>query len=253
MNIEQSTVGEIVAQDARAAAIFERYQIDFCCNGHRKLSEACGEERVGLVAGELRELLAGAFAGGGSGPFGGGSAAPGGAAADYGSWPLDLLADFIEKKYHREAAGRIPQILGYLEKIAAVHGEAHPELERIRAVFVESSGELTKHMKREELILFPAIRKMVQTGSVPETFFGPIANPIGAMEREHEEEGLRMRTMAQLSDHYTVPSDGCTTYRVCYGLLKDFEQALHFHIHLENNLLFPKALAMAKELGEPVR
>ena len=244
MNIEQSTVGEIVARDARAAAIFERYQIDFCCNGHRKLSEACGAERLGQVAGELRELLAGAFAGG--------SVSAGGPVVDYSAWPLDLLADYIEKKYHREAAARIPQILGYLEKIAAVHGEAHPELERLKAVFEESAGELTKHMKREELILFPAIRKMVQTGSVPETFFGPIANPIGAMEREHEEEGQRMRTMEQLSNHYTAPSDGCTTYRVCYGLMKEFEQALHFHIHLENNLLFPKALAMAGELGEPV-
>ncbi|HVU94074.1 MAG TPA: DUF542 domain-containing protein [Puia sp.] len=245
MNIEQCTVGEIVARDARAAAIFERHQIDFCCNGHRKLAEACGEERVGPVAGELRELLGGGVAWGG--------ALSGRPAMDYGAWPLDLLADFIEKKYHREATGQIPPILGYLEKIAVVHGEAHAELHRIKAIFEESAGELTKHMKREELILFPAIRKMVQTDSVPETFFGPIANPIGAMEQEHETEGERLRTMAQLSDHYTVPADGCTTYRVCYGLMKEFEQALHFHIHLENNLLFPKALAMAEKLGATAR
>lgn len=240
MNIEQSTVGEIVAQDARAAAIFERYEIDFCCNGHRKLSEACGEDKMGVVAGELRGLLAGAFAGG--------AVSPGGTTVDFGSWPLDLLADYIEKKYHREANGQIPQLLGYLEKLAAVHGEAHPELHRIKAVFEESAGELTKHMKREELILFPYIRKMVQAGTVSETLFGPIANPIGAMEREHEEEGERLRTIAQLSNHYSVPADGCTTYRVCYGLLKEYERALHFHIHLENNLLFPKALALAETL-----
>jgi regulator of cell morphogenesis and NO signaling len=190
------------------------------------------------------------LAGGSAGGFATGVSAGDALAMDYGAWPLDLLADFIEKKYHREATVQMPQALGYLEKITAVHGAAHPELQRIKTLFEESVGELTKHMKREELILFPYIRKMVQTKSVPETLFGPIGNPISAMQQEHEEEGQRLRMIAQLSGDYTVPSDGCSTYRVCYSLLKEFERTLHFHIHLENNLLFPKAMAMAESLGE---
>lgn len=233
MNIQQCTVGEIVAKDARAAAIFEQYHIDFCCNGHKTLEEACaGAVDPGAVEVVLRDLLDT-------------SASPGGAALDCRGWPIDLLADFVEKKYHRETTRQIDLIKVHLDKICRVHGTAHPELYAINDLFDKSAGELTMHMKREEMMLFPFIRKMVQNGKPPVAAFGTVDNPIRALAHEHEEEGMRFQEIARLSNHYTVPADGCQTYRLAFLMLKEFESMLHFHIHLENNLLFPQALAMA--------
>ena len=234
MNLQNCTVGEIVAQDARAAQVFEQYKIDFCCNGNKTLREACGVSAdAGLVETALRGLL--------DTP-----AVSVGSTLDYRSWPLDLLADLIEKKYHRETTKQIGVIQGYIEKICRVHGEHHPELFAIRDLFDESAGELTRHMQKEELMLFPYIRKMVQTGTTPAAPFGTVDNPIRVLTHEHADEGERFRKIAELSDHYTAPADGCQTYRLTFILLKDFETMLHFHIHLENNLLFPGALAMAQ-------
>jgi regulator of cell morphogenesis and NO signaling len=234
MNIQQCTVGDLVAQDARAATIFEKYQIDFCCNGNKTLREACAdEEKVGAVELALAGLLE--------------TPAPSGVSAlDYRGWPIDLLADYIEKKYHRETTRKSDSIRGHLDKICRVHGENHPELFEIKDLFEESAGELAMHMQREELVLFPFIRKMVLNGKAPVAAFGSVENPIRALSHEHEEEGERFRKIAALSNDYTVPADGCQTYRLTFQQLKEFELMLHFHIHLENNLLFPQALQMAE-------
>lgn len=174
-------------------------------------------------------------------------ATSGGSVVDYRDWPIDLLADLIEKKYHRETTRQIEAIKGYLEKVCRVHGDVHPELFDIQALFEESSGELTMHMKREELVLFPFIRKMVQNGKPPMMAFGTLDNPIRALTHDHEAEGRRFSRIAELTGNYTAPEDGCQTYRLTFHLLKEFESMLHFHIHLENNLLFPQALVMAEK------
>lgn len=232
MNIQQCTVGEIVAKDTRATAIFEQYQIDFCCNGHKTLQEACADTTTARsIETALKSLLD----------------TPTPSAVDYRAWPIDLLADFIEKKYHRETTQQIDSINIQLDKICRVHGAAHPELFEIKDLFEESAGELTMHMKREELVLFPFIRKMVQNGKPPVAAFGTVDNPIRALTHEHEAEGERVRRIAKLTNDYTPPADGCQTYRLAFHLLKEFETTLHFHIHLENNLLFPQALTMAEK------
>jgi regulator of cell morphogenesis and NO signaling len=247
MNIQQCTLGEIVTKDARAAAILEQYQIDFCCNGHRTLQQACPDaEKAQAVTRALTGLTQNANTAGGPAAPTDSSAPAAAPAIDYRGWPLDLLADFIEKKYHRETTRQIDVIQAHLDKICRVHGETHPELWTVKGLFEESAAELTMHMKKEELMLFPFIRKMVQNGKPPLAPFGTVDNPIRALTHEHQAEGERFRQIAELTDDYIAPADGCQTYRLTYHELKEFESMLHFHIHLENNLLFPRALEMAE-------
>lgn len=238
MNITKETVvGDLVANDYRAASVFKQYGIDFCCNGNRTIEQACTKDNKSSDA--LIQQLVQA------------TAQQGTSTIDYNSWPLDLLADYIEKKHHRFVEAKIQEILPYLDKITRVHGGHHPELEEVNQLFKESAGELTKHMKKEELILFPFIRKMVKAQHAGETVqaaFGTVQNPISAMMHEHDTEGERFRQIATLTNNYTTPEDGCNTYRVTLSLLKEFEDDLHLHIHLENNILFPKAIELEKTL-----
>jgi regulator of cell morphogenesis and NO signaling len=171
---------------------------------------------------------------------------------DFNSWPLDLLTDYIEKKHHRYVEAKSLEIKPYLNKICSVHGERHPELFEIQQQFNASVGELAAHMKKEEFILFPFIRKLAKASqenvSIDAPSFGTIQNPIAMMNQEHETEGDRFRKIETLSNNYTPPDDACNTYRVTFALLHEFEQDLHLHIHLENNILFPKSIELEKEL-----
>jgi regulator of cell morphogenesis and NO signaling len=233
----EKSIGQMVAEDYRAAAIFKKYHIDFCCNGNRSLDEACSEKSIDAhqLKQELNNLQTISTDD-----------------ANYNSWPLDLLIDYIEKKHHRYVETAIGEIKPFLQKISAVHGERHPELLQVRNLFLEGAGELTKHMKKEELILFPFVRKMTNlhlsgtTTGMPH--FGTVQNPIKMMMQEHDTEGARFRTINELTNKYTVPEDGCTTYKVTLQMLEAFENDLHKHIHLENNILFPKALSLENNL-----
>ncbi len=239
MNItENNTISELVAQDYRTASVFKKYSIDFCCNGNRTIHEACIKSNMDPSA-LLIDLDQSVKKNNNN-------------STDYQSWPLDLLTDYIEKKHHRYVENKTQEIIPYLEKIRKVHGSNHPELAEIENHFKDSAGELAKHMKKEELILFPYIRKMVNhqlSGSkVDAPPFGTVQNPITMMHQEHNTEGERFRTISQLSDNYTPPPDACSTYRVAFALLKEFEEDLHLHIHLENNILFPQAVALEETL-----
>jgi len=176
------------------------------------------------------------------------------AGIDFKSWPLDLLADYIEKTHHRYVEEKIPVLLQFLDKLNKVHGERHPELFEINELFKGCAGELTQHMKKEELILFPFIKNMVKASInhqfIQEPSFGTVENPIAMMMEEHDAEGERFRKIVLLTNNYTVPSDACSTYRVTFAMLQEFEQDLHKHIHLENNILFPKAMALEKTFSE---
>ena len=237
---EDQIIGELVAQDYRTASVFKKYDIDFCCQGNRTIGDACSSEQIdeSLVVSDLNALLD----------------APTGSTIDYKSWPLDLLADYIEKKHHRYVVEKTLEIQPYLNKICSVHGGRHPELFEIKAHFNATAEALAQHMKKEELILFPYVRQMVQAQqdhskweSAP---FGSVQNPIEMMMEEHSTEGDRLRKIESLSNNYTAPADACNTYMVAIALLKEFEQDLHLHIHLENNILFPKAIALEKELSQ---
>ena len=239
MNIQENqNIGELVAQDYRTASVFKKYGIDFCCQGNRTINDACDKKKVDVnsVLTDLDTAMQ----------------VQGEGTIDYKTWPLDLLADYVEKKHHRYVQQKTLEITPFLEKIARVHGENHPELLKVRDEFAASAGELAMHMKKEELIVFPFVRKMMKPREegvkIDAPHFGTIKNPIAAMMSEHETEGERFRLISDLTNNYTPPEDACSTYKVTFAMLNEFEQDLHLHIHLENNILFPKAVEMEKQL-----
>lgn len=235
--LEQITIGEYVAKDFRTAALFSKYGIDFCCNGNRSIEEACQKKAVtaDVLLQEIETILSSKSDSG----------------IDYNAWPIDLLADYIEKKHHRYVSEKTPILLQFLDKLSRVHGAKHPELLLINELFKGCAGELAQHMKKEELILFPFIKKMVHATLSDELIelphFETIQNPIAMMMHEHDAEGVRFRKIAELTNNYTPPADGCNTYKVTFAMLEEFEQDLHKHIHLENNILFPKAAKLEKD------
>ncbi|WP_127139896.1 iron-sulfur cluster repair di-iron protein [Flagellimonas marinaquae] len=230
-NTIEKTVGELVAEDYRTAQVFKNHKIDFCCKGNRTLLEIVTKQGIALEN-LLEELQAVQNSEKTDQP-------------DFKSWPLDLLIDYIAKKHHSYVEQQIPILKQYLIKLCKVHGTQHPELHQISEHFHASAGELAMHMKKEELVLFPWIRKMLHgfadtrtQGNTPQQ---TVRTPIKVMMEEHDNEGERFRKIAELSQDYTPPSDACNTYRVAFSLLKEFEDDLHRHIYLENNILFPKA------------
>lgn len=233
---QNTTIGEIVTHDFRTAALFSKLGIDFCCRGHRTIEEV--SQKKGLDATQLQRELDEILQKTESGSI------------DFKSWPLDLLADYVEKTHHRYIEEKTPVLLAFLHKLCKVHGERHPELFEINRLFTESAQDLAAHLKKEELILFPFVRKMVNARITGKKFerpqFGTVENPIEMMKHEHDTEGERFREIARLTDNYTPPADGCNTYRTAFLMLEEFEQDLHKHIHLENNILFPNALALEK-------
>ncbi len=232
------TVGEIVTEDYRAAGIFKSYKIDFCCNGGKNFNDVLTTKNIdsNKIIEELNSV----------------KEQNNNSSVDFKSWEIDLLADYIEKKHHRYVATKIPELKQYLAKLCKVHGENHPELFEINEQFNQSAGELAKHMKNEELILFPYVRKLAiakqKNEKINSPEYGSVQNPIEVMMSEHDVEGERFRKIAEISNNYTTPNDGCNTYRVAFSLLKEFEEDLHMHIHLENNILFPRAIEYEQRL-----
>lgn len=240
MNIQgNQIIGELVAQDYRAATVFKNHGIDFCCQGNRTISEACETDNAVLesVLTDLNNA----------------SKTVEGKATDYQSWPLDLLADYISKTHHRYVRQKGPEILPYLEKICRVHGGHHPELHVVLEHFKETVKEMAEHMEEEESYVFPLIKdieKAAETGEISESLKETtLGSPIQKMMDEHLAEGDRFREIEKLTNGYTNPPDGCNTYHVTLQLLKEFEADLHLHIHLENNILFPRAIELEQKLN----
>ncbi|MXO05554.1 MULTISPECIES: iron-sulfur cluster repair di-iron protein [Flavobacterium] len=239
-NLKNKTIGSFVAEDFRTAAVFSKYRIDFCCKGNRTVAEVC--EKQNIDADDLLQNVLQVVQSENS------------ESIDFNSWPLDLLADYIEKTHHRYVEEKMNVLLPFLDKLCKVHGANHPELFKINELFIGCAGELSQHMKKEELILFPFVKRMVKTkesdGILSQPSFGTVSNPIAMMMHEHDNEGERFREIAELTNNYTPPADACTTYRVTFAMLKEFEADLHKHIHLENNILFPKAVTLEKDFVE---
>ncbi len=236
--MEQQTVKEIVAEDFRTAAVFERYSIDFCCHGNVPLDEACKGRGVTVdqVLSEIGAL----------------TKESGRERESFDTWDLDRLADYIVTTHHAYVKSAIPALLAHTDKVAMVHGERHPELLTIRDIFGKVAGDLSQHMMKEELMLFPYIKAMARArrdgSAIQRPPFGTIQNPLRMMEREHESAGNETSEIRSLSNVYTPPTDACTTYRVTLQELNAFEMDLHKHVHLENNILFPKAIVLEQEL-----
>lgn len=227
-NLKTLNVGDIVTRDFRAAEIFKQAGIDFCCGGKQSLDEACKEKDldVDFLEQELRNL----------------SQSPASEAHNFKDWGLDFLCDYIQNTHHKTVLRLLPQLLGYTRKIADVHGAHHPELITIADMFVEINAELLQHLRNEEEVLFPAIKEVLNLGSTEAK--KTVVSEITRMTGEHEFAGGAMDRINVLSGGYRVPEDGCSTYEVAYKLLEQFEDDLHVHVHLENNILYPKALTL---------
>ena len=222
-------IGEIVTHDFRAADIFRNAGIDFCCGGNQSLEEACNDKKmeVSMIEKKLKELE---------------NSTPD-STHNFKEWNLDFLIDHIVNTHHKTVLKLLPQLTFYTQKIADVHGANHTELIEIASLFSEINVELLQHLKAEEEVLFPAIKEALNTNDpkAKET----IVSEISRMSKEHEFAGGAMDKINVLSDNYSVPTDGCSTYQVAYKLLEQFEEDLHIHVHLENNILYPKALKLA--------
>lgn len=171
----------------------------------------------------------------------------------YDEWALDFLADYVVATHHAYVKKNLPELRTYSVKVANVHGDAHPELVAIYQLVEAVNEELTQHMMKEENVLFPYIKNLVQaekTYQAPQPpHFGSVRNPITMMELEHDTVGKLFDEIRILSDKYTLPEDACGSYTLLYKMLAEFEDDLHIHIHLENNILFPKAITLEKKLN----
>jgi regulator of cell morphogenesis and NO signaling len=237
-SLAELTLSEIVTNDFHAAAVFEKYNLDFCCKGKRPLSEACSEKNIDLNS-LLEELE---------------SYTPQNNNSDlrYNEWKIDFLADYIVNNHHSYVRRMIPILAAHTQKIASVHGENHPETVEVAKRFAVVYKDLKQHMMKEEQILFPYVKQLLKFQNEitikERPFFGAAENPIKAMEAEHEAAGDELFEIRSLTNNYTPPADACNTYRICYQELKEFEEDLHKHVHLENNILFPKTIKLEKEI-----
>lgn len=237
--LEKIKIGDVVAKNFKTAAVFSKYGLDFCCGGQRSIEDAAAKKNIKLepLLIELNQVLN----------------EPSSEQIDFNSWPSDLLVSYIVKTHHRYVREKTPVLLAYLNKVARVHGDRHPELHEINRLFEESAVDLGHHLQKEEQILFPFIERLEESKSEQEVpaapAFGTVKNPIQMMLHEHEAEGDRFEKIRELTSNYTVPADGCSTYKVAFEMLEDFENDLHKHIHLENNILFQKSIKLEETLN----
>ena len=227
----QKKIGDIVAEDYRTAGIFEKYGIDFCCGGQEPLISICQEKNLDFDAIQLeieavkKEPLA--------------------RSEDYANWALPFLADYIVNTHHAYLNKEMGPIASYAHKIADVHGSNHPEVIKIANIFDKIVSDMTGHLREEEQVLFPAIKRIeavTKEGSTPESKdCEMIRVSLEKLHQEHEEVGDAIHEIRHLAHDFVIPADACNTFIVTYKKLSEFEDDLHRHVHLENNILFLKA------------
>ena len=227
------TVRELAVELPQATRVFEQLGIDYCCGGSRTLEQACAAARVPVS--QVLESLAG-------------TGAASSAASDWTAASMSELIDHIVATHHAYVKSETPRLAQLLAKVVSVHGQNHPELLQIQAAFRGLGAELSMHLMKEEQILFPYIKEMevaVKAGRpVPPPMFGSVRSPIQMMVMEHDSAGDALRAIRETSNGFTTPPDACISYQTLYRALLEFEADLHQHIHLENNLLFPRAVEM---------
>lgn len=231
-------LGDLVAEQPQAARVLDGLGLDYCCGGERTLAAACAA--AGLSAEDVLARLEATHVGTQPAP------------RDFRAEPLSLLIDHIVQHHHAFTREELSRIAPLAEKVLRVHGEHHPELRGIHDTFAALAAELFAHLLKEEQVLFPYLRTLdaaaAAHGALTASPFGSVANPIGMMRGEHDEAGAALRSLREASRGYAPPADGCGSYRALYGALEALEQDLHQHIHLENNILFPRALALEEVL-----
>lgn len=230
-------IGEIVRRDYRKAEVFKKYGIDFCCAGKRTIEKACKENiNIVEVKYELKEI----------------EKEPIPSTIDYNGWDINFLIDYIINTHHRYVAEVDPEIHEFMQKIAEVYAIKHFEVIDITRCFIKTSSELKQHLRREETVLFPYIKEMSEAqknnSALSPPSFGSVAKLIRTMELEHNNMCYEMKEIEFLSNNFTVPEDADSIFCMAYIKLKSFWDELLLHIHLENNVLFPKVIEMEKEL-----
>ncbi|WP_316815729.1 iron-sulfur cluster repair di-iron protein [Pedobacter nyackensis] len=236
---DEETIGEMVTQDYRKAQIFKHFGIDFCCGGKKTLTEVCEKKGIdpSAVKRELEKLIND----------------PKTNEHDFSKWDIGFLTDYIINTHHQYVKENTPFIMELANKVAKVHGGQHPEAIRVAELFSAVGADLMLHMSKEEKILFPFIKQLSavqQQGgpAVPAATFGKVSNPIQMMESEHEMAGEALHTIREITNNFSLPPDACNSYTILYKKLDEFENDLHRHVHLENNILFPRAIAAEKNL-----
>jgi regulator of cell morphogenesis and NO signaling len=233
----EKTVREIAVECPASVRVFETLGIDYCCGGKKSLRDACTSAQVPLE--RVMELLSNAA-----------NTLAGPDDAVWSTAPLDNLTTHIVQKHHRYVRQEIPRLDLMLAKVADKHGAAHAELSEIKRLFAAIAQELSTHLLKEEQVLFPHIDRMAialrQESPLPPAFFGTVEHPIANMLADHDDAGEVLARMRELSNGYAPPEGACPTYRALYQGLAEFEQDLHRHIHLENNILFPRAIEMER-------
>lgn len=230
------TVRELALEFPNATRVFEKLGIDYCCGGNKSLEEACAATQ--LSADEILNSLEQDEQSSRANQKG----------RNWQAAPLADLIAHINSTHHKYTREEIARLGPLFEKVCSVHGKNHPELEQIRALFRGLAQELTTHMMKEEMVLFPYIVRMeeavIQKEPVLPPPFGSVQNPVAMMVHEHDSAGDALRSMRQASAGYTPPGDACISFQTLYRALAEFEADLHQHIHLENNILFPRAIEM---------
>lgn len=233
----QETVGQIVAGDFRKAQVFKKWGIDFCCGGKKTLEQACDKKGVDVqqLKAELQEVEQ--------------QINP---ATNFDKWDLGFLADYIVEVHHNYVKENSAFMMELAGKVARVHGNEHPELIEVARIFKTVAADLGLHLMKEENVLFPYIRQMAAAEKGGEKIsrppFDSVNNPAQMMEVEHEQAGEDMEAIRRLTQNYTLPPDACSSYTVLYKKLEEFENDLFNHVHLENNILFPKAIELEKKV-----
>lgn len=230
------TVRDLALENPNATRIFEKWGIDYCCGGMKPLEDVCAAKQISM-SDVLKDLEAAAQI-------------PAATPTEWKSAPLaDLIAHIIDK-HHKFTREEIVRLNALVDKVCQVHGNSHPELFSIRGTFQALAQELSTHLMKEEMVLFPYILRMeeavLQREPILPAPFGSVDNPVHMMMQEHDSAGDALKAMRAASQNYAPPADACISYRTLYQALEAFEADLHQHIHLENNVLFPRAVALEK-------
>ncbi|MFN8431538.1 MAG: iron-sulfur cluster repair di-iron protein [Spirosomataceae bacterium] len=235
--ISELKVGQIVRKNPKAADVFNEYGIDYCCGGNVMLSEVCEKQEINFE--EISQKIEKTFE----------EKQP--SSLDFDQFELDFLADYVTNVHHNYLYKNLPEIRFYVEKVFNKHGERFDYLPELHDLYLALEGDLLGHLPKEENILFPYIKKMINELKLKEKsekpFFGTIQNPISVMHAEHDEAGEILHRLRKITNNYTAPENACNSHLVMISKLKEMDADLVQHIHIENNILFPKVVLLEEE------